>query len=398
MRFRPPLAVSLAWRDLLGEGKLSLCTVLAVAAVVAPLLVLEGLRAGAVESLRANVLRDPNARAVLSVGNAAYDAPFLDSLRARPDVAHVSPRTRQLAASVLLEVAAGRNLRATVIPSGPGDPLLAGAVVADRQVIVSAGIAARLDLAPGGAVRARLTRTGAAGPESLGITLRVAAVAPASASDRDAVFVGVALAEAMEDWQEDRIASPRDGAVPQPAPRATHAGFRAYARGIEDVPELVAHLRRTGIETASRVEEIAPMLAVDRTLGRLLAAVAAVSGIGFILSLGAGLWAGVERKRRLLAGLRLMGMGTGGVIAVPVLQAVLLALAGAGAGAALALGAERVINAGVPGVVASGRLSAVSGTAVLLGLVATALGALVAAFLAAWRASRIEPYDAVRGP
>ena len=87
---RPMLPMRIALADLLGERRMSICTALAVAAVLAPLLVLAALRAGAVEGMRETVLRDPLAREVMSIANASFDRPFLERLRGRADQGHFS--------------------------------------------------------------------------------------------------------------------------------------------------------------------------------------------------------------------------------------------------------------------------------------------------------------------
>ncbi|MFC7544228.1 hypothetical protein ACFQU2_39080 [Siccirubricoccus deserti] len=61
----------------------------------------------------------------MSIASRDFDHAFLAALRARPEVEHLSPRTRQLSASLLLETPDGaRQLWAPVVPSAPGDPLL----------------------------------------------------------------------------------------------------------------------------------------------------------------------------------------------------------------------------------------------------------------------------------
>ncbi|GGC40162.1 hypothetical protein GCM10011504_18230 [Siccirubricoccus deserti] len=398
-RWLLPLRLALA--DLLGESRMTLCSALATAAVLAPLLVLAGLRAGAVEGMRAAVLKDPLAREVMSIASRDFDHAFLAALRARPEVEHLSPRTRQLSASLLLETPDGaRQLWAPVVPSAPGDPLLPeGAPAGPGQVVLSTPLAARLGLKAGDALVGRLGRgEREQAPQRLQVALAVQAVAPLAAADRDAVFAAPALADALEDWAEFRTATPEAaGGIPSPAAREGYAGFRLYARRLEDVPPLVTALRAQGVETRSRAQDIAPMLAVDRALTRLLLAVAGVSGLGLVLSLGAGLWANVERKRVLLAGLRLMGLGRGGVMAVPVAQAALIALAGALVAAALALAVQAGINAGFGGIILDRPLSAIDAAILGTGTVLVVAAAVGASALAAWQAARIEPYEAVRG-
>jgi len=70
-------AVRLAMADLLAERLLASCTILALAAVLGPLVVLAGLRAGVVQGLREVLLEDPRVREVTTASNRSFDAALL---------------------------------------------------------------------------------------------------------------------------------------------------------------------------------------------------------------------------------------------------------------------------------------------------------------------------------
>ena len=76
-------AVRLAMADLLAERLLALCTTLALAAVLAPLVILAGLRAGVVQGLREVLLEDPRVREVATAANRSFDAGLLARLAAQ---------------------------------------------------------------------------------------------------------------------------------------------------------------------------------------------------------------------------------------------------------------------------------------------------------------------------
>ena len=63
----------LAWADWCAEARLSACAVLGLAAVLAPLLVLFGLKYGLVATLTERLLADPRTRELLPVGSHVYD-------------------------------------------------------------------------------------------------------------------------------------------------------------------------------------------------------------------------------------------------------------------------------------------------------------------------------------
>jgi len=394
-------AIRLAMADLLAERLLAACTVLALAAVLAPLMILAGLRAGVVQGLRELLLEDPRAREVATAANRSFDAALLARLAARPDVAFLAPRTRTLAASLLVERpdAPGAGTRVELIPTAPGDPLLPVGPEGAGHVVLTASAAARLRVGAGDALTGRLARVLDGRRESVPLALTIQAVAPPAAFPRDAAFVPLALAVLVEDFQDGRVGPPGDLPALTPAGRAEYAGFRLYARRLEAVPALDAALRAEGIEVVSRAADVAGLLRVDRNLGLLFGLVAGLGGAGFLVSLGAGLWANVERKRVALAQLRFLGLRAGALRLFPVAQALVLAALGVMAALASALAASAVVNRAFAGTLALDRplclitpgLAAVAATVTLAG------AALVAA-AAGTRAARVEPWEGVSTP
>jgi putative ABC transport system permease protein len=400
VRLGLPLALRLALADLRHEWRLSLCTALAIAAVLAPLLILAGLRAGVIGGLRETLLENPSAREVTTAANRTFTAEDIGALRARPEVAFVVPRVRALAAAAEFRREGGSPFRGELLSTAPGDPLLPGVPPLPTDgIVLSASAAARLGGArPGDAVVLRLSRQREGRFEILTLPLTVAGIAPPSAFDREGGFVPLALTEFVEEWQELRAEGPWDPAAAPQAARRSHAGFRAYAQRLEDVPELAAALRAEGVEIRSRAGEIAQLLSLDRNLALLLLIVAGVGGAGYVLSLGAGLWAGVERKRERLALLRLFGLPRAGLLAFPLAQAALLAVAGAVLGAAGAMVASVGINRAFAGMALVDRpLCVVLPLDLGVAAAATLAGAMAAALLAARRAARTEPFAGLRG-
>ena len=117
----------LAFRDYSHEWHISGCFILGLAAVLAPLLVLFGLKYGLVTSMLTALAEDPEKRELKPLGSGHYTAVWFRGMRARPEVAFVSPRTRTLAATLeLSSKTAPVILPAELIPSGQHDPLLKG--------------------------------------------------------------------------------------------------------------------------------------------------------------------------------------------------------------------------------------------------------------------------------
>lgn len=393
------LAAGLALADARAEARLTLTTVLGIAAVLAPLIVLFGLKAGVIDALRATLIENPRAREIVNLANRSFDAAFFARLAARPEVAFVIPRTRTLAAQGAFAASAEADtaVRAELLATAPGDPLLGGLAVPEgRAVALSASLADRLGARAGDTVRFRIERVLGGARETLALDLAVAAVAPPASFGRDGALLPLPLLLLAEDFQDGT--APRDPpeTIPPPDPSRVYAGFRLHARALEDVVALDHALRREGIEVASRAEDVAGLLALDRNLTVLFVTIAALGGAGYLVSLGVGLYANVERKRRDLSLLRLMGLSARGLTAFPVTQAAVLALAGALVASVFALGVQAGVNRLSFAVGEGGRIAAIAPAHLLTATVLTVLGAVLAAAFAARRAAAIEPAEGLR--
>jgi putative ABC transport system permease protein len=387
------LTLRLALADLRHRPVLALCAALGLAAVLAPLILLAGLREGVIGGLRAALIADPRATEIVTIANRDIAAETLAALAARGDVAFLVPRTRALSAAIQVEEPGGRFGRVELLPSAPGDPLLAGGGPArPAEVIVSASLAQRLSLAPGATLTGVVGRVAGGERQVLRLPLTVAAVAPPAAAPRDALFGTLALLVTVEDFLDGALpetAAPGDAAGPR-----AFAGFRLHAAGIEAVPALAAELAAQGLPVASRAEEVGALLRLDRDLALLFAILAGMGGAGYVVSLAVGMWAQVERQRRDLALLALFGLPRAARRAVPVAQAGAIGLGGAALGAGFALLAEAALNAAFAGGVTGERpVSAITPAILGAAIAATCAGAILSAAAAAIRAARIEPAE-----
>lgn len=395
---RPPgrlrLVAALSLRDLLHDRRLSLCSVVALAAVLAPLIVLFGLKNGLVQGLRAELIENPRSRMVVNAANRGFDAAFLRRLAQRPEVTFVIPRTRSLNTEARFERPdrPGEVQRAELLATAPGDPLVPGLPrQGPLEVIASAALAARLELRPGLPLTLRALRGEGGAREVLSLPLTVSAIAPASAFARDGVFVELRLLLLVDQFTDNLLpatARPEDVAE---EPKRLYAGFRAHARRLEDVTPLDHALRREGVDVESRAEEVAGLLDLDRSLNLLFALLAGLGGLGYLASLGVGLYANVERKRRDLSLLRLVGLLRRDLMLFPLLQALAIGLAGAVLAASLAGLAGVLVNR-LP-MAGNGAICVIAPIHLALAALATVAGAVLATLFAGRRAARIQPAE-----
>jgi putative ABC transport system permease protein len=394
----------LAYRDFAHERRISLCFVLALMAVLAPLLVLFGLKFGLVDTLAQRLVESPANREVLAVGSRQFDEAWFARVAARDDVAFLVPNTRRIAASLsrLMNPATGGDIRALqMIPTGPGDPLLGDSAAAPEgvaELVLSSAAAAKLGAKPGDRLVARIDRHRQGRDEGAVWELSVTGVLAPAALAEEAALVPLDLLVATEDYR-DGVAVPGlgwEGSEPAPGPR-TYARFRLYATSIYTVAALESALTAEGIEVRTQVAEIAAMQALDRNLTRVFWLIALIGTLGFLASLAANLLANVERKHRELAIVRLIGFPTLSLVLFPVTQALLVAVLGALAALGVYLPVATALNGWFAANLQPGEsICRLLPVHVAIALAATLVGASASAAWAGWRAARIEPAEGLR--
>lgn len=404
------LICELALRDWVHESLLAACGVVSLAGMLAPLLVLAGVHNGVISALRERLLEDPAVLTVTPVGSGAYTPAWLAQLTRRPEVRFGILRTRDIAATVQLErqVTAGpgnpggpRFVRVSLEPTAPGDPLLERAGVSPDggdSVVLSASAARKLAGAQQGEILmgrlGRLRPDG--GPESAALPLRVQAVLPPEAEDRDVAFASSSLLEDAENYR-DHIAVPGRGFTGDPAiGERKFAGFRLYARSLEDVAVLRDLLADQGIETYTKAREVSFVSELNTSLTIIFILIAFAAGAGFTASTAGHVLAAVRRKHRQLGMIRLIGLSGAAITVYPLVQAVLTGLLGTLSAGLMYL----ALSAGIDGLFADKlygtsicRLPPIRFAGILA--IVTALCAL-ASVRASVRAARIEPSEAVR--
>ena len=223
---------------------------------------------------------------------------------------------------------------------------------------------------------------------------------PEASFGRDAVFVSLPLLVASEDYR-DGLAVPQlgvtQGADGGPAEARPFASFRLYARSLDDVAPLARHLRAENLEIVTRSSEIETVRAIDRVLTFVFVVLASIGVTGYLLSLAASLWANVDRKRKEIALLRLVGFGTANIVAFPAIQALMLASAGIAVSAAIYWVVATAFNAAFINQLNRDefvcRLSAGDAAAAVAMTVALAL---LASMVGGVRAATVEPAEGLR--
>jgi putative ABC transport system permease protein len=393
----------LAWRDFLHEWQVSLCLVLALAAVLAPLLVLFGLKSGIVTTMSERLKADPRNLEITLRGHYRLEPEWFRQLAVRPDVRFLVPRTRLLAATLSLETAASASLLdLDMIPTAAGDPLLGPdlrPLEGLTEILLTETAAGKLNVRVGDRLTATVSRRLNDQAQAVQVMLTVAGIVSESAFGRDAVFVSLPLLVATEDYRDGYAVAELgagDGRRERPAVRS-FASMRLYARQLDDVAPLAAWLRSQGLEVVTRAKDIETVKAIDRVLTFVFVILASIGVVGYLLSLATSLWANVDRKRREIALLRLIGLGTAPVVGFPAIQAALVAVGGVVLAAVVYVAVAAAFNAAFASEL--NREEFVCRLAFSDGVAAgfLTLGfALIASVVGGYRAAKIDPAEGLR--
>lgn len=253
------LVPALAAAQLRHEWILSLCLVVALAAVIAPLLVLLGLKNGTIETLRERLVEDPVFRELRPAQTREYQPAWFDDVRTWPGVAFLTPTILPL--SSVLQVVPRDSGRAEIfdlLPTAPGDPLLLenGAVVPNEgELVLTTEAARRAGVVAGDELVVRVTRSRAGRTETAEASLKVAAVLAPRAGSLARIYAPLAFVLDVEAYKEGYAAPARGWAGDTPEP------YLSFDGAVLLLPAPLPPILRTGliINTGlARINEASP--------------------------------------------------------------------------------------------------------------------------------------------
>jgi len=394
--------IRLSFRDYSHEWRMSGCFILALASVLAPMMILFGLKFGIVTTMIGELIENPANREINPIGSGRYDDAWIEQLRNRGDVAFVIPRTRALAATIQLKSSTARRILSTeLLATAPGDPLLAGVSRLPKnyfEVILSHSAARKLKAKVGDEIDASLARQFEGKRERVHLPLEVIGVTGVQVISRSVAFVNLKLLLASEQFKDGRRVESLgwQGNAGSPDTRV-YPSFRLYAKSIYDVAEIVTVLEEEGGRVKANVAEISTVQSIDENLTFIFWIIAFVGATGFAFSLGASLWANVDRKRKDLSVLRLVGFKSGRIVMFPVFQSCYTGVLGWLLAVLVYLTFEYLINTFLaPRLDLDRTLCFLLIEHFLWALGLTMVIAISAAVLGGLRAARIEPSDGLR--
>ncbi|MER5027975.1 ABC transporter permease [Pantoea anthophila] len=391
----------LALQDLWHDRIISFCIASSLVAVIAPLLLLFGLRFGIVSQLQNELANDPRNLEIKMLSSGSYGPEWIEQLRLRPDVGFAIGQTRSLNTLADLQVDSSHFIEnAEVIPTDEGDPLTGSLrIQQENEVVLTQEAARKLAVRAGDIVTIRVSRQLNERQEWGRRRLVVAGILPATYFNRAAIFTQSSLLLTLEHFR-DGYATPELGVSsgqPLNSNPPRYARARLYARSIDHVASLESDLRAQRIETSSRLADIENVKSINRVLGLIFNIIAATALVGCIASLIGSFIANVDRKRKHIAVLRLLGFTGPAVAGYVMAQGCLLSLIAYFGGYGIYLIASQIFNRALAASQATDQLLCkITVTHSLLAMLITVLVALVVASIGAYRAIKIEPAQSLR--
>ena len=400
------IAAWLACRDWLYELTLSVCAVLALASMLGPLLVLEGVKNGVINGMRERLLEDPAVLVITPTGSApegGYPASFVEKLATLPGARFAVGRTRDIATDITLTSPKG-NLTVGMEPCAPGEPVLEHYKMPEPkdgevpEIVLATPAAQGLGVAAGATVTAALGRRTPEGRlESVTLTLRVVGVLPPDVSGRKLGFLPLSLLGDMQDYR-DYIAVPKRGYTGRTHSdgERRYASFRLYAQNLDSVEGLTQALTDLKVESRTSAREIASIRVLETAISRVILVISLAVGAGFIAYTISSVQGSVRRKDKMLAMLRLLGLSRLALVAYPLVQTLLTSLCGTLLAGVLylcvSLGIDSIFAAQGQGM----KMVHLSVAEYAIAMALTVFVALIAAAVASVRGTSIEPSAVLR--
>lgn len=247
----------LALSDLRHEWLLNLCMILALAAVLAPLLLLLGLKNGVVESMRQRLVQDPVYRELKPQETLNLKQDWFQAMARRPDVAFVLPTILRGSSIIRAGQADGERMVAMdLLPTGPGDALLlenGGQIPREGEVTLSADAAAKLAVQAGAGLRLRVSRSRGGRMEQVTADVKVVSVLSPRADAQQRVYAPLSLATDVEVYREGRAVPTRGWPGGLAAPYFSFDGVLVVA------PEGLDSLVTSGLTIGTGFSRVEPL-------------------------------------------------------------------------------------------------------------------------------------------
>ncbi len=200
------IVLDLSLKDLKHEWILSICLIMAISAVLSPLLLLFGLKFGIIDWGRNYLAQDPRYREIRPLTSKSFDKAWFARMKNRPDVAFIIPMTRQISATVKANIKGGKNkIDLNIIPTETGDPLIlenGGKIPEKGECVLTKFAAESLGAKKGDILVARASRIVGSRYEYGSLELKVVGILTVRASELKSMYVRLPVLEAVERYKD----------------------------------------------------------------------------------------------------------------------------------------------------------------------------------------------------
>ncbi|QFR33586.1 ABC transporter permease [Ancylobacter sp. TS-1] len=331
MAVRNPLrSISfVAFRDLANEKLISLCLVLSVVAVLAPILLLGSVKVGFIDRLRSEFIEDPSFREVRPTNPDLRQERFFAELRSWENVAFVSPSVMLVPREVDYVGPKGRKSEARLVPSSRADPLfskLTGEGPSGDRVVLTSDIADKAGLTIGSAFKLSVSRIERDRRKVVEVPVTVSGIVPDELLPQPTILADQALDRQVESYRAGLAVSERGWpGVPMP-PRQAYPRLMIAADGPLGETVLTDLRIRVGAKNLIPIEPARVADLFGDGLAGLTAGEASATGLSetthfYLLENASRPYSGVdiEEARAVLVNSRARPVGVGTPVSVRVL-------------------------------------------------------------------------------
>lgn len=327
------VSTSLAFKDLWYDKKITFCLIVSLASVIAPLLLLLGLKSGIINTMEEGFLNDPLKREIKILGHYKHHLAWFEKIKAHSETAFIIPKTRILNAQVDLLKSKKEFLRMVeIMPTQKGDPVLSGkSQFPDNksQVVISYTVAQKLNIDIGEQINLVISRRFQNESQFGQFKVTIVGILPETSTSKSLVFVDFDLLLDVDDFKDKSAVAEFGLSEGKPrVKREVFASARVFAKTLDGVSVLADFIRDTGVEVKTHAKEIENIKQTEAVLSFIVKVVAWVAILGGAISLAGFLIANVDRKRQHLAMIRLLGFSTISIALYPIIQSLVIASLG----------------------------------------------------------------------
>jgi putative ABC transport system permease protein len=197
---------NLSKADLRHEWILTLCLVMAIASVLAPLLLMFGLKYGIIKWGTDYLKNDPRYREIRPLASKTFEKEWFEEMRHRPDTGFVIPMTRQISATVIAKVQnKDKREEFNIIPTDTGDPLIienGASVPAKGECVLTRFASESIGATIGDTIEISASRLRGTAYEYGIMNLKVSGILSLRASALNSVYVQLNILEAVEQFKD----------------------------------------------------------------------------------------------------------------------------------------------------------------------------------------------------